>query len=253
MKIFQSYNNIDLFKALSSLTHVVSKKTFIAWTRDELQVVFPHEIFIGGIGKVDSSGVVPFDIVTWNFPEEYLNTLRLNHRHYSTFIMENWLQTSQPQLFDSDNLSADADSQWLKNFRMSGLCNTAAYGLFDITEQYASYFSFHKIPEPLGEEHKLLLKIIVPNMHSALLNIMREDRANLNELNDSPTITIREREVLVWICEGKTSAEIAFILGVSCKTIANHAQSILEKLGVHNRAQAVAAAYRLKLVRSRSR
>ena len=49
---------------------------------------------------------------------------------------------------------------------------------------------------------------------------------------------------------GQTQREIARELVISDKTVATHIQRILEKLGVHTRAQAVAFAYRSGLVGS---
>lgn len=58
----------------------------------------------------------------------------------------------------------------------------------------------------------------------------------------------REREILQLLAAGKTQREIATELVISPKTVATHIQHLLAKLGVHSRAQAVAAAYRLGLV-----
>jgi DNA-binding NarL/FixJ family response regulator len=61
-------------------------------------------------------------------------------------------------------------------------------------------------------------------------------------------LTAREHEILERFAEGQSQAEIAEALVISPKTVASHAQRILAKLGVHSRAQAVAAAYRLGLI-----
>jgi DNA-binding NarL/FixJ family response regulator len=61
-------------------------------------------------------------------------------------------------------------------------------------------------------------------------------------------LTAREQEILERFAEGQSQAEIAEALVISPKTVASHAQRILAKLGVHSRAQAVAAAYRLGLI-----
>jgi DNA-binding NarL/FixJ family response regulator len=58
----------------------------------------------------------------------------------------------------------------------------------------------------------------------------------------------REREILALLAEGKAQREIASALVISEKTVSTHIQHLLAKLGVHSRAQAVAAAYRLGLV-----
>lgn len=61
-------------------------------------------------------------------------------------------------------------------------------------------------------------------------------------------LTIRERQCLTWTSAGKTSAEIAGILGLSEHTINQYITSSGQKLGAVNRTQAVAKAIRLRLI-----
>ncbi|MEO6530396.1 MAG: response regulator transcription factor [Specibacter sp.] len=68
-------------------------------------------------------------------------------------------------------------------------------------------------------------------------------RAELNRL------TPREREVLAAIALGMNNAEVAGKLFMSEATVKTHVHRIFMKLGVADRAQAVAAAYRLGLVK----
>ena len=62
--------------------------------------------------------------------------------------------------------------------------------------------------------------------------------------NGAPTLTERELEVLRLLADGLPQPEIAVALSISSKTVATHIEHVLSKLGVHSRAQAVAAAYR---------
>ena len=62
------------------------------------------------------------------------------------------------------------------------------------------------------------------------------------------SLTVREREVLSLLAEGREQAEIASRLFITPKTVATHIQRILSKLGVRSRAQAVAVAHRERLV-----
>jgi DNA-binding NarL/FixJ family response regulator len=57
-----------------------------------------------------------------------------------------------------------------------------------------------------------------------------------------PELTEREREVLGLIASGLENAEIARQLGVSTKTVRNHASNIFMKLHVAHRAQAIVLA-----------
>ncbi len=52
---------------------------------------------------------------------------------------------------------------------------------------------------------------------------------------ESLGLTPREAEVLLWIAQGKTNADIATILGCAENTIKVHSARIFEKLGVENR------------------
>jgi two-component system nitrate/nitrite response regulator NarL len=63
-------------------------------------------------------------------------------------------------------------------------------------------------------------------------------------------LTGRELEILRGLAEGLAPIEIASQLVISPKTVSNHIQRVLEKLGVHSRAQAVALAYELGVMNS---
>ena len=66
-------------------------------------------------------------------------------------------------------------------------------------------------------------------------------------------LTGREIQVLQLLSDGLTQEAIAKELFISPKTVATHIQRILTKLGVHSRTEAVAIAYRDRLVRERPR
>lgn len=61
-------------------------------------------------------------------------------------------------------------------------------------------------------------------------------------------LTDRERQVLQLIAEGKTTKEIAVILGVSVKTAESHRSSLMGKLDIHSTAELVRYAIRRGLV-----
>ena len=61
-------------------------------------------------------------------------------------------------------------------------------------------------------------------------------------------LTDRERQVLQLIAEGKTTKEVAVILGVSVKTAESHRSSLMGKLDIHSTAEVVRYAIRRGLV-----
>lgn len=58
----------------------------------------------------------------------------------------------------------------------------------------------------------------------------------------------REMQIVRWTSEGKTSAEIAIILGLSEHTVNSYIAAVLRKLHVVNRAQMVASALRSGMI-----
>ena len=61
-------------------------------------------------------------------------------------------------------------------------------------------------------------------------------------------LTVRQREVLQMIAEGKSTKEIAFALELSVKTAETHRAAIMERLGIHDLAGLVLFAARHGLV-----
>ena len=61
-----------------------------------------------------------------------------------------------------------------------------------------------------------------------------ESAAPLEKLGISP----REAEVLLWMAQGKSNADIATICGISLGTVKKHTNHIFEKIGVEGRTSA---------------
>jgi NarL family two-component system response regulator LiaR len=72
-------------------------------------------------------------------------------------------------------------------------------------------------------------------------------QAASQEVMVGPDLTEREHEVLLLMVEGLNNTQIAHKLTVSPSTIKSHVSSILAKLGVSSRTEAVALALRNKL------
>ena len=53
------------------------------------------------------------------------------------------------------------------------------------------------------------------------------------------TLTEREREILEWLCEGKSNKEMAAQLAVSLRTVETHRMALMEKLEAKNLAELI--------------
>jgi two-component system nitrate/nitrite response regulator NarL len=84
---------------------------------------------------------------------------------------------------------------------------------------------------------------LTPEVQAELVN-----QIQMRAIDERPVLSPREREVLVLIAEGLSAPEVAAQLHVSPATIKTHLQSLYEKLGVSDRAAAVARAMRVGLL-----
>ncbi len=94
-----------------------------------------------------------------------------------------------------------------------------------------------------------LTKPIDFEMLGAVIRNRLKRRQDASQPKSGHYLTGREREVLTWAGQGKTSGEIATILGLSERTVNFHFDQAMKRLGVTNRTQAVAMAVTQGLIR----
>jgi DNA-binding NarL/FixJ family response regulator len=70
-----------------------------------------------------------------------------------------------------------------------------------------------------------------------------------SNLNSIPVLTLREREVLELIAQGKTTREVAMALGCSVKTAETHRNNFMQKLHLHSASEVVLYAIRNQIIR----
>ena len=61
--------------------------------------------------------------------------------------------------------------------------------------------------------------------------------------NRAVSLTSREKEILLWVKEGKSTWDISSILGISGDTVKFHMKNIFRKLNTTSRSQAIVAAF----------
>ena len=77
-------------------------------------------------------------------------------------------------------------------------------------------------------------------------------KGSQHDLVQKNPLTQREREVLALIADGKSNSEIAELLYIAAGTVRVHVHSILQKLEVRDRTQAVVIALRNELIETES-
>lgn len=224
---------------LASALGVENPDDLKQWTRDIIRPIFPHAALACGFGHLHAGGVALDYIVEVDYPLDYLYAIRNKAGGIETPVLRRWLATREPQLFELDDPWPDTPPEWLAQFRINDLRNTAAHACFDNAHCVASYFSFHRIPGRLGDSHRRLLQRLVPVMHEVLYRVLSKVERGDDFGARLARLTERERQIVECLRHGQRNGLIASTMGVSESTVKHHLTRVFSKLGVESRAQLV--------------
>ena len=209
----------------------------------KLHALLPHTRFSCSISAIDST----LPVYTIHCPDSYDGRMSASYRCLSAALVRTWMKTMQPFYFDAARTSPDtAESAWLEALRPSLLANVAGHGVLDHTGKAISFFVFTGVVA-WDSRQEFMLRLLTPHLHVALGTISRFER-NLELVQ----LSGREKEMLNWICSGKSNIEIAGIVGISPWTVKIHVRKMMSKLDVCSRSQAVARAYQLGIIGQQS-
>ena len=227
---------------LARLIEVADEEEFIAICRFELRAFLPHRGFICGFGRINPHTISGYQVVSVDFPIDYLEALKQHDGSLFSPLMERWIGSDTPVLFDPDRANGVPDD-WLDLVREHALGNILAHGMRDLQSNASSYFNFCGVPGPLLPQHAQLIKLVTPHLHTALAHVM----TTKEKTSQHPLLTPRETDILSWLYLGKTNWEIGQIIGISEKTVKNNLYVIYQKLNVANRTQALIRITELRL------
>jgi DNA-binding NarL/FixJ family response regulator len=88
-------------------------------------------------------------------------------------------------------------------------------------------------------------ELVLPASELAIV-VSRLDRRGPGVSNQVrlASLTTRENEILLALCDGKSTSEVAGSFGISRMTVQSHVKNILSKLAVHSKIEAVTLAWR---------
>ena len=120
----------------------------------------------------------------------------------------------------------------------------------DVAHSYVKEIRQDQLPSP---DHDYAHRLALDAEALALKNYLRarsDFRATLasEPVFEEHRLTPREREVLTLIASGKSSKQIAELLGISFKTAVCHRYRVQQELTAHNTADLTRAALRMGLI-----
>lgn len=240
----------ELLNVIESSLNISKRHHFFLWAQGELQALLPHESLVcclhgknGVCASVQQFSWKPY------FAESELGQSVQSGSGRFARLLELWSAAAKPVLIDLAELEGRFSDDALFAEPLETFSWAAAHGVRGHDGTAISSFIFFGATESLDKPHSLILELVVPHMHSALVRALAADEDPVAMVPAS-AISAREREVLKLISDGKTNPEIAQILYLSPFTVKSHIKNIFKKLNTTSRSQAVALALARGLISS---
>ena len=248
-----------MLHVLARAQRIRSHRDFFAWLQADVQAFIPHHTLIAAWGDLDAdpsqderdgSGRIDFDISSALAADATKAASR-----------EPQLPALMRRLYA--RLTASPGDWYLLRGRqaIASVCGDVARGHLLRRLRHGTHAVLvHNVPCARAGEDCLYvflltdhdyrmdafaLDVLLPQLDVALRRVdclpseeAAEEAAAAERLS---ALSDREREVLCWVCRGKSNEEIGQILSISHNTVKNHLKRIFAKLGVSSRSQAVSA------------
>ena len=243
---------ILLVDVIDESLQISKRSEFFLWLQGAFQSLLPHEVLICALQRKDESEL-HFDCFSSSryVTNEYIKSLTRSADGLVSSLINLWTQTNLPLIVAED--SENFPLTFLEGLAQSELKNFAGHGIYYQKESTFCFFGFSRIKEEVNAKYSYLLEMMIPVVNFAYLRLMNQEVdttviKNVSNATQPKIISLREKEVLRWVNEGKTNIEIANILTISSNTVKNHIHNAILKLGVENRFQAVKTARLLQLI-----
>lgn len=207
-----------------------------------LRDLIPFEFALCALSKASCNATDPCRIINVSYPSPWLGLYFSEHfdrvdpvmaEHRLHFGLQYWPDSYEKHPEARQFIIAASDY----GLRTGYSCGMRA------ESGDASIFSFGGRSIERSSRTCHVLRRIVPHLHRALVRVT-------GPLQETPykKLSPREKEVLRWIKEGKTTSQISSALSISERTVKFHVRSILRKVHAATRAQAVAVSLKKGLI-----
>ena len=232
-----------------SLLELIHKSTSCADEKDfrdifeSLKGLFAHDYAICTLAGIGSNGAIQsYDAINLSYPSEWIARYIAQQEHRVDPIIKANFTRYRLQYF-GDILREFCYPK--KNAAVAndfGIVDGYVHGLRNDRGTAATMFCFAGRWIERDARTETLLELAVPHFHQALIRVL-----NKNVKKDI-VLSPREKEVLTWIKQGKSTWDISVLLKISERTVKFHVSNIMQKLGASTRAHAAAIAIEQGLV-----
>ncbi len=236
---------VNLLEIVDKSLHIATESDFSSLLQDVRKLV-PSEHTVCALAETTPSGryVGPLQLVNINYPTDWLS--RYIEADYSNIdpILKHHFTHYGAQVWSRTYRFAQSykERAFIGEAAEFHLTQGITIGVKCATQPMGSLFSFSGQKMGEHQRHVGLLQQLVPHLHQALQHL------TFLSFAADPLLTSREREVLLWIKDGKTNWEISKILMISERTVRFHVTNLLNKLQASTRGHAVAVALQQGLI-----
>lgn len=236
---------------LDASVRVHARPHFFNWTQGLLQSLMPHAFLICALRSGDPNAF-RIDCFSTLVPDaDDIGGLLLRDASSTPSLIRGWRDADhRPAICNLEDVASLADGEFARELGRIRVRRLLVHGLLDADGEINGIYIFCCGDQAAAHNLKYRLELLTPFLHAAW--IRAQTTGSRDRSRQAPVrvhvLTDREREVLSWIYLGKSNAEIGTILDISPLTVKNHVQSILRKLNVVNRAQAVGKALEARII-----
>lgn len=200
------------------------------------------EHFIYGV-RVPVSFTQPYHFCISGFPKKWRK--RYDSMAYLKIdpVVKRAFSSTMPIFWDEIDRSSATVRQFFSEAASYGLCHGLSAPVYGCRGDVAVFSMSRVDPLPSNQEFRIGLQTQLHWYASLVHEVVRKtvltrDGTPLNRNN----LTSREKDCLMWVADGKTSAEIARTLRISERTVHFHIENAGNKLGVSGRHNILARA-----------
>lgn len=228
----------------------------LMWLQGDMQRYLPHEIMVAAWGDFHL-GLVYHDIVSAlpGVRTEHASSKVLNPLLKGLF--DRWVALGKrPYTLDSGEagfLMEDGGIKCALGGALKEMRSSIVHGISDERGRHDCLYVVFSSQTLANDTSKSAMELLLPYIDAALRQVSHlprqhsiqdeapapEEAGSTAPPEDIYGLSVREREIMDWVRQGKTNQEIAMILDISAFTVKNHLQRIFKKLDVFNRTQAV--------------
>jgi LuxR family transcriptional regulator, quorum-sensing system regulator CviR len=244
-KISDVLSKTDAFSLIDIIYTCVSCKTEKDFQKLVLNIrkliSFDYAACLMGT-KSKEDVVTKYDLINISYPDEWLYHYVTKQYHlvdpvvkenFTNYSIQYWLDTYKKFGLPKKFVMEAEDFNLRKGYSI---------GHSNLNATEGSLFSFAGNNVDRSIRTELILMHVTPHLHQAFNKLM------VSEVKCAASLTPREKEIIHWMKEGKSTWDISMILCISQDTVKFHLKNIFKKLNVTNRPQAVAVALATNLI-----